>query len=251
MTTTKQGRFIFLKKGHKTPGTGLYTTIHTPTQTARTIFIPLLGALMIVYTIGFAVSYTSYHLSPYYMAGLGFLIFIPLYVYFYALHGESIDLIEYAEDESKNDVIIDSVGRKLIIHDIHLKEDFTIDFEDITGFEVKIDVTVDEGVKTVWKAWVNHNEGSYPIGESEWKEDLEDLIEKIKAFIETETPEEDAINLYGESYEVLGVSQEATLIEVKKAYRSLAKKYHPDIGGDEESFKRINEAYQSLIEVRC
>jgi len=251
MTTTKQGRFIFLKKGHKTPRAGFYTSIHTPIQIAQAIFISLLGALMIVYTIKFAVSYTHYHLSTYYMVGLGVLIFIPFCVYFFDLQEASIDPIEYTEDEDKNDVIIDSVGRKLIIHDILLKEYFTIDFDDITDFEVKIDITVDESVKTIWKAKVNHKKGNYPLGASEWKEDLEDLIEKIKAFIEPETPEEDIINLYGESYEVLGISQEATLIEVKKAYRSLAKKYHPDIGGNEEHFKKINDAYQSLIEIRC
>src|SRR5512135_2726375 len=51
-------------------------------------------------------------------------------------------------------------------------------------------------------------------------------------------------------YELLGVSKDASEAELKKAFRQLAMKYHPDRNpGDkssEESFKEINEAYQVL-----
>lgn len=50
-------------------------------------------------------------------------------------------------------------------------------------------------------------------------------------------------------YETLGVSKGATADEIKKAYRRLARKYHPDINKEpdaEEKFKEINAAYEIL-----
>lgn len=48
-------------------------------------------------------------------------------------------------------------------------------------------------------------------------------------------------------YEILGVSKNASDNEIKKSYRRLAQKYHPDkTGGDANKFKEINEAYQVL-----
>lgn len=47
-------------------------------------------------------------------------------------------------------------------------------------------------------------------------------------------------------YEILGVARGASQEEIKKAYRRLAHKYHPDKGGDENKFKEINSAYQIL-----
>jgi molecular chaperone DnaJ len=53
----------------------------------------------------------------------------------------------------------------------------------------------------------------------------------------------------GDYYETLGIPRNADDKEVKKAYRNLARKYHPDVNkepGAEEKFKKINEAYSVL-----
>ena len=47
-------------------------------------------------------------------------------------------------------------------------------------------------------------------------------------------------------YKVLGVSENASGDEIKKAFRKLSLKHHPDRGGDSNVFKKINEAYQTL-----
>lgn len=47
-------------------------------------------------------------------------------------------------------------------------------------------------------------------------------------------------------YDVLGVQKNASDQEIKKAFRKLAQKYHPDAGGDEAKFKEISEAYETL-----
>lgn len=48
-------------------------------------------------------------------------------------------------------------------------------------------------------------------------------------------------------YDILGVSKSATEEEIKKAFRKLAQKYHPDKkGGDEAKFKEVSEAYAVL-----
>jgi len=49
-------------------------------------------------------------------------------------------------------------------------------------------------------------------------------------------------------YEVLGVDKDATMDQIKKAYRKLAIKQHPDKGGDPEKFKDIQVAYDILFD---
>lgn len=50
-------------------------------------------------------------------------------------------------------------------------------------------------------------------------------------------------------YNVLGVKENSNQDEIKKAFRKMSLKHHPDRGGDTEKFKKINEAYQILGDV--
>ena len=51
-------------------------------------------------------------------------------------------------------------------------------------------------------------------------------------------------------YKVLGVAENADEHEIKKAYRKLSLRHHPDRGGEAEEFKKINEAYSTLGDKR-
>ena len=47
-------------------------------------------------------------------------------------------------------------------------------------------------------------------------------------------------------YQVLGVSPSASEVEIKRAYRRLSRKHHPDAGGNPDEFDRICKAYSML-----
>ena len=55
---------------------------------------------------------------------------------------------------------------------------------------------------------------------------------------------------YIDYYKILGVSKNATEKDIKKAYRKLARKYHPDVNPNdaeaERKFKQVNEANEVL-----
>ncbi|MBJ35051.1 MAG: hypothetical protein CMB62_02145 [Euryarchaeota archaeon] len=58
---------------------------------------------------------------------------------------------------------------------------------------------------------------------------------------------------YVNYYEILQVEEDADSESIKKAYKKLAKKFHPDLNPEdiessEEQFKKINEAYHVLID---
>jgi len=47
-------------------------------------------------------------------------------------------------------------------------------------------------------------------------------------------------------YSILGVNKSASDADIRKAYKKQSMRHHPDRGGNEEEFKKINEAYQTL-----
>lgn len=82
-------------------------------------------------------------------------------------------------------------------------------------------------------------------------------FEEILKNFQFQTYSKNTTNSVKDPYDVLGVSKNATLNEIKKAYRTLAKKYHPDILNTQnitkqeldegiKKFHEINNAYESL-----
>ena len=53
-------------------------------------------------------------------------------------------------------------------------------------------------------------------------------------------------NMNQNHYETLGVSKDASQEEIKKNYRKLSLQHHPDRGGNEETFKKLSEAYEQI-----
>ncbi len=54
---------------------------------------------------------------------------------------------------------------------------------------------------------------------------------------------------YQDYYQILGVARDASNADIKKSYRKLARRYHPDVNSEdvaEEKFKEVNEAYEVL-----
>ena len=52
------------------------------------------------------------------------------------------------------------------------------------------------------------------------------------------------------SYRLMGVSSTASWDEIERAYKKKAKIHHPDLGGDEDTMRALNEAYAVLKRIR-
>ena len=57
---------------------------------------------------------------------------------------------------------------------------------------------------------------------------------------------------YKDYYKIMGLSRDAGQDEIKRAYRKLARKYHPDVSKEKDAeakFKELGEAYEVLKEI--
>lgn len=52
---------------------------------------------------------------------------------------------------------------------------------------------------------------------------------------------------YREDIELLGLDDDCTPVQVKNAFRALALRHHPDLGGDPDAFQRCREAYSRVL----
>ena len=78
--------------------------------------------------------------------------------------------------------------------------------------------------------------------------EFDNLIKGIFLSMEA-TPDDTVLKLvYSNNwYEILGVSSNASKLDIQNAFRSLSKVHHPDVGGDKDTFIKIKEAMEKGI----
>ncbi len=75
----------------------------------------------------------------------------------------------------------------------------------------------------------------------------ESYVEDADNTEEASEDDQNDTDRYEEMLRILGLSESATVQQIKTAYRRLSKKTHPDRGGDDEEFLRVQEAYEFLM----
>lgn len=85
------------------------------------------------------------------------------------------------------------------------------------------------------------NYGEWSFVDSDANEDV-----RFKLFIFV-TGRDDSMTFINHCYQVLGVQPDSSDEVVKRAYKKLIMKTHPDHGGDEDDFKKVQEAYTSIV----
>lgn len=83
-----------------------------------------------------------------------------------------------------------------------------------------------------------------------WKHFSDTTKDEVQALLDGVWQQYISGDEQGKAYEVLGLEEGASIRLIRKTYRSLAGKYHPDKGGDSIKFMEIREAYEILKKAR-
>lgn len=137
-----------------------------------------------------------------------------------------VSIVVYSQDRIRYDLIRYMHGRR------REKRRFTKRYLAIEYAEkqlVKIGYQSDRGEVEL---------GRWTVGD--YKKDL-DIHYVLKLVVGSQTM------IMSEYYNVLGVDANSTIDEIKTAYRCKCKEHHPDVGGSELEFKKVQEAYDFLI----
>ncbi len=133
---------------------------------------------------------------------------------------------KWFQDENTGWIVLYYIANKECYFCGLYKSEEDIDLITDTCYSLKIDL----------EQW---NDSSYILNE----------IEKITGIFYDEDSHSSSINNFNEYYEILGIDQDASQDEIKKAYRKKCREYHPDVyKGDDanEIMSKINEAYNKL-----
>lgn len=83
-----------------------------------------------------------------------------------------------------------------------------------------------------------------------WQNFSETTKEQVQALLDGVWQHYISGDAQQKAYDVLGLSSSASLSLIRKTYRSLAGRYHPDKGGDAQRFMQVREAYEILLKAR-
>lgn len=93
-----------------------------------------------------------------------------------------------------------------------------------------------------WKAEYDEEIAFFERSRKPLRPDLKAYIDKVKA-----NTLASAKPFLAHEYALLGIERGATKRDIRNAYRRMARKLHPDKGGDEASMKALNAAYKRLL----
>lgn len=80
-----------------------------------------------------------------------------------------------------------------------------------------------------------------------WPKVIRGLRELRGDYVEPQTPTTHDMEI---CFKLLGISPSSSWADIERAYRQKAKVHHPDLGGDEDAMRALNEAYTALKQLK-